>query len=161
MNKPAIDVIIRDRILILDGGLGTMIQSYGLTENDFRNDQTRDINIPLKGNNDLLTLTRPDVIEDIHRRYLDAGADIIETDTFNAQRISQEDYLCGHLCKDINIAACHIARKVADEYTRRTPDKPRYVAGSIGPTNKTSSLVTDINHPEWRAVSFDQLSLMV
>ena len=158
MNKPAIDVIIRDRILILDGGLGTMIQSYGLTENDFRNDQTRDINIPLKGNNDLLTLTRPDVIEDIHRRYLDAGADIIETDTFNAQRISQEDYLCGHLCKDINIAACHIARKVADEYTRRTPDKPRYVAGSIGPTNKTSSLVTDINHPEWRAVSFDQLA---
>ena len=118
MNKPAIDVIIRDRILILDGGLGTMIQSYELTENDFRNDQTRDINIPLKGNNDLLTLTRPDVTEDIHRKYLDAGADIIETDTFNAQRISQEDYLCGHLCKDINIAACHIARKVHSSHTR-------------------------------------------
>jgi len=157
MNKPAIDAIIKDRILILDGGLGTMIQSYGLSENDFRNKLTRDINIPLKGNNDLLTLTRPDIIEEIHRKYLEAGADIIETDTFNAQRISQEDYQCGHLCSDINKAACRIARKVADEYTRRTPHKPRYVAGSIGPTNKTSSLVTDINHPEWRAVTFDQL----
>ncbi len=157
MKKPAIDTIVKDRILILDGGLGTMIQNYGLSEDDFHNEQTIGIDVPLKANNDILSLTRPDIVEDIHRKYLEAGADIIETNTFNAQVVSQEDYHCEKLCKEMNKAACEIARKIADEYTRKTPEKPRYVAGSIGPTNKTSSFVTDISHPEWRPITFDQL----
>ena len=156
-EKPTIDTIVKERILILDGGLGTMIQRYGLTETDYRNDAVANVTVPLCGNNDILSLTRPDVIEDIHRRYLEAGADIIETATFSAQRISQEDYQCSRLCREMNRAACAIARNVADEYSRKTPGKPRYVAGSIGPTNKTASLVTDINRPDWRAVDFDEL----
>ena len=106
-EKPTIDTIVKERILILDGGLGTMIQRYGLTETDYRNDAVANVTVPLCGNNDILSLTRPDVIEDIHRRYLEAGADIIETATFSAQRISQEDYQCSRLCREMNIAGKH------------------------------------------------------
>ena len=156
-DKPTINQIIKERILILDGGLGTMIQRYGLQEEDFRGEVVKDVAVLLRGNNDLLPLTRPDIIEDIHRKYLEAGADIIETATFNAQRISQDEYGCGSLCREMNMAACAIARRLADEYSHRTPQKPRFVAGSVGPTNKTASLVTDVSRPEWRAVDFDQL----
>lgn len=156
-DKPTINQIIKERILILDGGLGTMIQRYGLQEEDFRGEVVKDVAVLLRGNNDLLPLTRPDIIEDIHRKYLEAGADIIETATFNAQRISQDEYGCGSLCREMNMAACAIARRLADEYSHRTPQKPRFVAGSVGPTSKTASLVTDVSRPEWRAVDFDQL----
>ena len=149
---------IQKRILILDGAMGTMIQKYGLEEKDFRGDILKDSPVLLKGNNDLLVLTCPDVVEDIHRKYLTAGADIIETNTFNAQRISQGDYHCESLCTEMNRAACRLARKVADEYTRENPDKPRFVAGSIGPTNKTCSISTDVNHPEARSLGFDELA---
>lgn len=153
----SIESIIKQKILILDGAIGTLIQRYDLQEEDFRGEVFKNSNLLLKGDNDLLCITRPDIIEDIHRKYLDAGADIIETNTFNAQRISQEDYHCEDFCCQINMVACAIARKVADEYTQKTPDKPRFVAGSIGPTNKTCSISTDVNRPEWRAVTFDEL----
>ena len=152
-----LEAILKERILILDGAMGTMIQRYGLQEDDFRGDKFQDVPCLLKGNNDVLSLTRPDVIEDIHRKYLAAGADMIETNTFNAQRVSQEDYGCQAYSREMNRAACALARKVADEFTRLTPEKPRFVAGSIGPTNKTCSLSTDVNHPEWRAITFDEL----
>ena len=149
---------IRRRLLILDGAMGTMIQQRGLSEADFRGTLFAQSPIPLKGNNDLLCLTRPDVVADIHRRYLEAGADIIETNTFNATRISQADYYTEACVRDINLQAARLARSLADEYTRRTPEKPRYVAGSVGPTNKTLSLSPDVNNPALRALTFDQLS---
>ena len=149
---------IRRRLLILDGAMGTMIQQRGLSEADFRGTLFAQSPIPLKGNNDLLCLTRPDVVADIHRRYLEAGADIIETNTFNATRISQADYYTEACVRDINLQAARLARSLADEYTRRTPEKPRYVAGSVGPTNKTLSLSPDVNNPALRALTFDQLA---
>lgn len=155
MNK--IEQQIKNRILILDGAMGTMIQRYGLTEEDFRGERFRDISWQMKGNNDILSLTRPDVIEDIHRKYLEAGADIIETNTFNSQRISMADYHVESLCREMNLAACAIARRLADEYTLKTPDKPRFVAGSIGPTNKTCSLSPDVENPALRELTFDEL----
>ena len=152
-----IQELIRERILVLDGALGTMIQKYNLSEEDFRG--TRFVNQPgqMKGNNDLLCLTAPHVIQDIHRKYLDAGADIIETNTFNAQRISMADYHVEDYCREINLAAVKLARELADEYTLQNPSKPRFVAGSVGPTNKTCSMSPDVNDPSFRAITFDEL----
>ncbi|MDR2955762.1 MAG: methionine synthase [Prevotella sp.] len=149
--------ILKQRILILDGAMGTMIQRYKLTEEDFRGDRFKDSIILLKGNNDLLCLTQPDIIGEIHREYLEVGADIIETNTFNANAISMEDYNMAHLVKDMNIAAAKIAKKAASDYTKQNPDKPRYVAGSIGPTNKTASMSPKVENPIFRAVTFDDL----
>ena len=153
-----IEQLVPKRILILDGAMGTMIQQYNLREEDFRGERFKDIPGQLKGNNDLLCLTRPDVVTDIHRKYLEAGADIIETNTFSSTRVSMADYHVEHLCREINLAAAKLARELADEYTRRTPDKPRFVAGSIGPTNKTCSMSPDVNNPAFRALTFDELS---
>lgn len=148
---------LKKRILILDGAMGTMIQRHKLVEADYRGDRFADAPIPQKGNNDLLVLTRPDVIEGIHRSYFVAGADIIETDTFNAQRISMEDYGMAGIVREMNLAAARLARTVADEFTQLTPDKPRFVAGAVGPTNKTASMSPDVNNPAYRAVTYDQL----
>ena len=156
--KMILEEVIKDRILILDGAMGTMIQRYGLTEADFRGTRFQDISWQMKGNNDVLSLTRPDVVEDIHRKYLVAGADIIETNTFSSQRISMADYHCEHLVKELNEASARIARRLADEFTRRNPEKPRFVAGSIGPTNKTCSMSPRVDDPAYRDVDFDEMS---
>lgn len=147
--------LLSDRILILDGAMGTMIQRYNLTEEDFRGDRFRDFDVLLKGNNDLLSITRPDVIREIHREYLAAGADIIETNTFNSTSISMQDYKMSHLAGEINRAAVKLAREAADEFTKLTPEKPRFVAGSIGPTNKTASMSPRVEEPMYRAATFD------
>ena len=147
--------IVKERILILDGAMGTMIQKFSLTEEDFRGERFTALPGLQRGNNDLLCLTRPDVIADIHHRYLSVGVDIIETCSFNAQRISMADYGCEHLCREINLAAAHIARECADALS--TPDKPRFVAGSIGPTNKTCSISPDVNDPAKRGITYDEL----
>ena len=149
--------IIDERILILDGAMGTMIQKYNLSEQDFRGERFAQVAGQMKGNNDLLCLTRPDVIKDIHRKYLEAGADIIETNTFNAQRVSMADYHMQDMCREINLSAAGIAREMADEYSRKTPHKPRFVAGSVGPTNKTCSMSPDVNNPAMRALTYDEL----
>ena len=149
--------LVRRRILILDGALGTMIQRYNLSEEDFRGTRFADVPGQMKGNNDLLCLTAPHIIQDIHRKYLEAGADIIETNTFNAQRISMVDYRVEDYCREINLAAAKLARELADEYTSKNPEKPRFVAGSVGPTNKTCSMSPDVNHTAYRAVTFDEL----
>lgn len=158
ITRKDLEKLVRERILILDGAMGTMIQSYGLKEEDFRGERFAFLPGMQKGNNDLLSITRPDVIREIHRRYLEAGADIIETNTFSAQRISMDDYHAGHFCREINLAATAIARSVADEYTLRNPGKPRMVAGSVGPTNKTCSLSPDVNNPALRNLTFDELA---
>src|SRR5262245_12403502 len=145
------------RLLILDGAMGTMIQRRGLTEADFRGERFAAHAGDLKGNNDLLVLTRPDVIRDIHREYLAAGADIIETNTFNSNAISQSDYKLEPLCYELNVAAARLAREAADEFTAKTPDRPRFVAGAFGPANRTLSLSPDVNNPAFRAITFDQL----
>ena len=150
--------LINERILVLDGAMGTMIQQYNLSEADFRGERFKDLPGLLKGNNDMLCLTRPDVIEEIHRKYLEAGADIIETNTFNATAVSMADYHMQAYCREINLAAARLARKIADEYTVRTPEKPRFVAGSVGPINKTCSMSPDVNNPAFRALTFDELS---
>ena len=147
--------IVKERILVLDGAMGTMIQQCGLAEEDFRGERFAHLPGLQKGNNDLLCLSRPEVIAGIHNRYLTAGADIIETCSFNAQRISMADYGCEHLCREINLAAATIARQCADAVS--TPDKPRFVAGSVGPTNKTCSLSPDVNDPAMRAITYDEL----
>lgn len=149
--------LIQERILVLDGAMGTMIQRYHLSEQDFRGERFRHVTGQLKGNNDLLCLTRPDVVEEIHRKYLAVGADIIETNTFNATSVSMADYQMQPFCREINLAAARLARKVADEFTRKDPSKPRFVAGSVGPTNKTCSMSPDVNNPAFRALTFDEL----
>lgn len=149
--------LLEEKILILDGAMGTMIQSYALTEEDYRGERFRYIPTLQKGNNDLLTLTCPQIIEDIHRRYLESGADIIETNTFNSQRISMSDYQCEDICRELNYEAAKLARKWADKYTAITPNKPRFVAGSIGPTNKTCSMSPDVSNPAYRSLHFDEL----
>lgn len=155
MTKKKIEDILPGRILILDGAMGTMIQRYGLAEADFRGERFKDFDRLLKGNNDLLSLTRPDVIGEIHREYLAAGADIIETNTFNSTSISMQDYHMSHLAREINLAAARLAREAADEFTRKTPEKPRFVAGSIGPTNKTASMSPQVENPMFRSAVFD------
>ena len=152
-----LETLVRQRILVLDGAMGTMIQQYHLTEHDFRGELLSGLSVQQQGNNDVLCLTRPDVISDIHRKYLEAGADIIETNTFNAQRISMADYGTESWVRDINLAGARLARTLADEYTARTPDKPRLVAGSVGPTNKTCSMSPDVNNPAFRSLTFDVL----
>ncbi|WP_436414788.1 methionine synthase [Petrimonas sp.] len=149
--------LLKSRILILDGAMGTMIQRYKLSEEQFRGERFADAAKPQKGNNDLLSVTQPEIIGEIHRGYLSAGADIIETNTFNANAISMDDYGMVHLVREINASAAQVARKAADEFTAKNPDKPRFVAGAIGPTNKTASMSPDVENPMYRAVTFDDL----
>lgn len=148
---------LRKRVLVIDGAMGTMIQRYKLQEEDYRGERFKNYSSDLKGNNDLLSITRPDVIYAIHKEYLEAGADIIETNTFNAQRISLADYHMEALAYELNLSAAQLAVKAAAEFTAANPDKPRYVAGAVGPTTRTSSLSPDVNDPGFRAVNFDQL----
>ena len=149
--------LLKTRILVLDGAMGSLIQGYKLEEEDFRGERFKDHNSPLKGNNDLLSITRPDVIQEIHELYFEAGADIIETNTFSGTTIAQADYHLEEAVYDINFQSAKIAREAADKWTALTPDKPRFVAGSIGPTNRTLSISPDVNDPGYRAVTFDQL----
>ena len=156
--KKTISQVVSERILILDGAMGTMIQQYNLKEEDFRGERFAHIPGQLKGNNDLLCLTRPDVIQDIHRKYLEVGADIIETNTFSSTTVSMADYHVEEYVREMNLAAVKLARDLADEYTAKNPDKPRFVAGSVGPTNKTCSMSPDVNNPAYRALSYDELA---
>lgn len=148
---------LKNRILVLDGAMGTMIQRYKLEEADFRKGWFESHPSSLKGNNDLLSLTRPEIIQQIHREYLEAGADIIETNTFSGTWIAQADYGLENAVYDINFHGAKIAREVADEFTKLTPNKPRFVAGSIGPTNRTASISPDVNDPGFRGITFDEL----
>ena len=157
-SKQFIEKALQERILVIDGAMGTMIQRHKLEEKDYRGERFKDWKSDLKGNNDLLVLTQPSIIEGIHREYLEAGADIIETDTFNAQRISMADYHMEDLAFEMNVAAAKIARKAADDYTAKNPAKQRFVAGAIGPMNKTLSLSPDVNNPGFRSVSFDEVA---
>jgi len=155
--KDRIQQLMKDRILVLDGAMGTMIQGYGLTEEDYRGSQFVEYPHSLKGNNDLLSITQPQIIEEIHTKFLEAGADIIETNTFNATSISMGDYKMENQVKEINLSAARIARKAADAMTAKTPGKPRFVAGSVGPTNRTASISPDVSNPGFRGITFDQL----
>lgn len=149
--------ILKERILVLDGAMGTMIQKHKLEEEDFRGTQFKDHKSPLKGNNDLLSITQPEIIKDIHRQYFKAGADIAETNTFSSTSIAMEDYNLVDEVYDLNFQSAKIAREVADEFLASEPNKPRFVAGSMGPTNKTASLSPDVSNPGFRAVSFNDL----
>jgi 5-methyltetrahydrofolate--homocysteine methyltransferase len=149
--------LLNQRILVLDGAMGTMVQGYRLGEADYRGERFRDWHRDLKGNNDLLVLTQPAIIREIHGKYLEAGADLVETNTFNAQRISMADYGMEDLSYELNVAAAKLAREAADEWTTKTPDKPRFVAGALGPTNRTASISPDVNDPAKRNVSYDEL----
>ena len=155
--KHDIREILKKRILVLDGAMGTMIQRHKLEEEDFRGERFKDHKHPLKGNNDLLSITRPDIIKDIHRLYYEAGADIAETNTFSSTSIAQADYHLEEAVYDLNFQSAKIASEVAKEFTEKEPDKPRFVAGSLGPTNRTASLSPDVNDPGYRAVTFDEL----
>ena len=154
-----INDILKERILVIDGAMGTMIQRHTLTEADFRGEKFKNHSHSLKGNNDILSITRPDIIKDIHRQYLAAGADIIETNTFSGTTIAQADYHLEEVVYELNFQSAKIAREVADEFTRREPNKPRFVAGAMGPTNKTASLSPEVNNPGFRSVTFDQLAV--
>jgi 5-methyltetrahydrofolate--homocysteine methyltransferase len=149
--------IAKNRVLVLDGAMGTMIQRYKLHEQDYRGQRFENHHSDLKGNNDLLSLTKPEIVEAIHRAYLEAGADIIETNTFNGTRISQSDYHLEDFAYEINVESAKIAKRVAQEFTAKNPNKPRFVAGAIGPTNKTASISPDVNNPGFRAITFDEL----
>lgn len=157
MQKPDIKQLLQDRILIIDGAMGTMIQRYTLSESDFRGNRFKDWPSDLKGNNDLLNLTQPQIIEAIHKEYLMAGADIIETNTFSCTSIAMEDYKMSSLAYELNVEGARIARKAADEITALEPHKPRYVAGALGPTNKTASISPNVNDPGYRGITFDEL----
>ncbi len=157
LTRKLLQNLAAERILILDGAMGTMIQSYNLGEADFRGDLLADHAVDLKGNNDLLCLTQPKVIHEIHRDYLLAGADIITTNTFNGTSVAQADYQTAHLVRDINVAAAQLARKAADEITAQNPDRPRFVAGSLAPTNRTCSISPDVNDPGLRNITFNDL----
>jgi len=148
---------LQKRILILDGAMGTMLQDYNFSEDDYRGERFKDYPTSLKGNNDLLSLTQPDAIAEIHRKYFDAGADIVETNTFSGTTIAMADYDMENLVYELNYESAKIAKRIADEFTKSQPHKPRFVAGSIGPTNKTASLSPDVNRPEYRAITFDEL----
>ena len=148
---------LHERILVLDGAMGTMLQQYKFTEADFRGERFKDYPTPLQGNNDLLSITQPEAIKTIHAKYFEAGADIVETNTFSGTTIAMADYQMENLVYELNFESAKIAREVADEFTKREPNKPRFVAGSIGPTNKTASMSPDVNDPGYRAVTFDEL----
>jgi len=152
-----LQIALSERILVIDGAMGTMIQAYKFEEEDFRGEVFKDKNNDIKGNNDILAITKPDVIRDIHREFLEAGADIIETNSFNATSISQADYQMEDIVYELNVACAKVARKAADEFTVLTPSKPRFVAGVLGPTSRTASLSPDVNDPAFRNVSFDEL----
>ena len=149
--------VIQKRILVLDGAMGTMLQQYNFNEEDYRGERFKDYPTSLKGNNDLLSLTQPEAIAEIHKKYLEAGADIIETNTFSGTSVAMADYNMEDLVYELNFESAKIAKKVAEEFTLKNPDKPRFVAGSIGPTNKTASLSPDVNKPEYRAITFEEL----
>lgn len=149
--------LLIQKILVLDGAMGTMIQKENLEEEDFRGERFIDHPLPLKGNNDLLSITKPEIIRQIHREYFKAGADIAETNTFNANALSQADYGLESVVYDINLSAAQLAREVADEFNATEPEKPRFVAGAIGPTTKTASISSDVSNPGYRAVTYDQL----
>jgi 5-methyltetrahydrofolate--homocysteine methyltransferase len=149
---------LQDRILIIDGAMGTMIQRHKLEEADYRGERFKDWRTDVKGNNDLLSITQPAIIEAIHKQYLDAGADIIETNTFSSTSIAQADYDMQSLAYELNVASARCARKAADAYTAKDPSRPRFVAGAIGPLNKTLSLSPDVNNPGFRAVTFDEVA---
>lgn len=149
--------VLKQRILVLDGAMGTMLQRYNFSEEDYRGERFKDYPSSLKGNNDLLSLTQPEAIADIHRGYFEAGADIVETNTFSSTTIAMADYDMENLVDELNYESARIAKEVANEFTTKNPDKPRFVAGSIGPTNKTASLSPDVNKPEYRAITFDAL----
>jgi 5-methyltetrahydrofolate--homocysteine methyltransferase len=157
MERAELQDILGKRIVVLDGAMGTMIQRHKLEEKDFRNEQLKDHPYPLKGNNDLLSITRPDIIKEIHRQYFEAGADIVETNTFGSTSVAQADYHLEFLVYQINYQSARIAREVADEFTKKEPNKPRFVAGSMGPTTKLASMSPDVNNPGFRAITFDQL----
>ncbi|MEA2625239.1 MAG: 5-methyltetrahydrofolate--homocysteine methyltransferase, partial [Candidatus Binatota bacterium] len=156
-TQPLLEKLLAERILVIDGAMGTMIQQLGLSEEDFRGERFRDHPQDLKGDNDLLSLTQPAVIEGIHRAFLDAGADVIETNTFNSTRVSQADYRLEDHVYEINLAAAQLAAKVAREVTAEDSARPRFVAGSMGPTSKTLSMSRDVEHPERRDVTFVQM----
>src|SRR5438093_12590216 len=151
-----IEQLLRNRIVILDGPMGTMIQSFKLDEASFRG-HFKDHPAELKGNNDLLNITQPEIIRNIHRQYLDAGADILETNTFNSNAISMSDYKMESLVYDLNLAGARLARQAADEFMAANPSRPRFVAGSVGPTNRTASISPDVNNPAFRSTTFDTL----
>ena len=156
-NTAALYKALNERILVLDGAMGTMIQRYKFSEEDYRGERFKDWEHSLKGNNDLLSLTQPHAIEEVHRKYLDADADIIETNTFSGTTIAMADYHMEELVYELNYESTKIARKICDQFTNLNPDKPRFVAGSMGPTNKTASLCPDVNDPGYRAITFDEL----
>ncbi len=149
--------ILGQRILVLDGAMGTMLQRYNFSEDDYRGERFKDFPTSLKGNNDLLSITQPQAIAEVHRRYFEAGADIVETNTFSGTTIGMADYNMQDLVYELNFESAKIAKQVAEEFTRANPEKPRFVAGSIGPTNKTASLSPDVNKPEFRAITFEEL----
>ena len=149
--------VIKERILVLDGAMGTMIQAYNLKEEDFRGERFKNYPTPLKGNNDLLSITQPQIISEIHKKYLDSGADILETNTFSSNSISMADYNMEDLVYELNFESAKIAKKLTDEYSIKDSSKPRFVAGSIGPTNKTASMSPDVSDPGFRAITFDEL----
>ena len=155
----AIKQILQERILVLDGAMGTMLQQYNFTEEDYRGEHFKDFKFPLKGNNDLLSITQPEAIAEVHAKYFEAGADIVETNTFSATTIGMADYHMEDLAYEINLESAKIAKEVADKFTKANPEQPRFVAGSIGPTNKTASLSPDVNRPEYRAITFDELRI--
>ncbi len=152
-----IEEILKEKILILDGAMGTMIQQYNFTEEDFRGNRFKDFAVFLKGNNDLLSITQPEAIKEVHKKYLEAGADIIETNTFSGTTIAMADYKMEDLVYELNYKSAKIAKEVADEFTKNNPDKPRFVAGSMGPTNKTASMSPEVNDPGFRAITFEEL----
>jgi len=150
---------IQKRILVLDGAMGTMLQAYKFTEDDYRGERFKDYPSSLKGNNDLLSITQPEAIAEVHRKYFEAGADIVETNTFSGTSIAMADYKMENLVYELNYESAKIAKQVAEEFTKANPAQPRFVAGSIGPTNKTASLSPDVNKPEYRAITFDELRI--
>lgn len=150
---------IQKRILVLDGAMGTMLQQYNFTEEDFRGERFKDFPVPLQGNNDLLSITQPTSIKEVHAKYFEAGADIVETNTFSGTTIAMADYQMENLVYELNYESARLAREVADEFTAKEPHKPRFVAGSIGPTNRTASMSPDVNDPGYRAVTFDELRI--
>ena len=154
-----IQEVLRERILVLDGAMGTMIQAYGFEEEDFQGERFRQHSCPLKGNNDLLSITQPQAIREIHEKYLEAGADILETNTFSSTSIGMADYEMEDLVYELNFTSAKIAKEAAQAFTLKDPSKPRFVAGSIGPTNKTASMSPDVNDPGYRAIDFDALVL--
>ena len=158
MSKADIIGALQERVLILDGAMGTMIQNYRLEEEDFRSSKFAEHTSPLKGNNDILCLTRPEIVEEIHLAFLDAGADIIETNTFSSTRIAQADYKLEEIVYELNKAAAEIAKRAAQSKSRETPEKPRWVAGALGPTNKTASISPDVNDSGYRAITFEELA---